>query len=100
MPGKQAKVLSERHITCLLDFAATTRYPDRNRLIVQLSTKAGLRAGKIGHQTWEMVVDAVGKVAAVIELRDCAANGHRSIQTTQRYIDGGSDAQRRLVPLL
>jgi integrase len=26
--------------------------------------------------------------------------GHRSIQTTQRYIDGDSDAQRRLVSLL
>ena len=26
--------------------------------------------------------------------------GHRSIQTTQRYIDGDSDAQRRLVALI
>lgn len=26
--------------------------------------------------------------------------GHRSIQTTQRYIDGDSDAQRKLVSLL
>jgi integrase/recombinase XerD len=26
--------------------------------------------------------------------------GHRSIQTTQRYIDGDSDAQRRLVLLI
>lgn len=26
--------------------------------------------------------------------------GHRSIQTTQRYIDGDSDAQRRLISLL
>jgi len=26
--------------------------------------------------------------------------GHRSIQTTQRYIDGDSDAQRRLVSLI
>jgi integrase/recombinase XerD len=26
--------------------------------------------------------------------------GHRSIQTTQRYIDGNSDAQRRLVRLI
>jgi integrase/recombinase XerD len=26
--------------------------------------------------------------------------GHRSIQTTQRYIDGDSDAQRKLVALL
>ena len=26
--------------------------------------------------------------------------GHRSIQTTQRYIDGDSDVQRRLVSLI
>jgi integrase/recombinase XerD len=26
--------------------------------------------------------------------------GHRSIQTTQGYIDGGTDAQRRLVSLI
>lgn len=26
--------------------------------------------------------------------------GHRSIQTTQRYIDGDTDAQRRLVSLI
>jgi integrase/recombinase XerD len=26
--------------------------------------------------------------------------GHRSIQTTQRYIDGDSDVQRRLISLL
>ena len=26
--------------------------------------------------------------------------GHRSIQTTQRYIEGDSDAQRRLVALI
>jgi integrase/recombinase XerD len=26
--------------------------------------------------------------------------GHRSMQTTQRYIDGDSDAQRRLVALI
>jgi integrase/recombinase XerD len=26
--------------------------------------------------------------------------GHRSIQTTQRYIDGDSDAQRRLISLI
>jgi integrase len=26
--------------------------------------------------------------------------GHRSIQTTQRYIDGDTDAQRKLVSLL
>jgi integrase len=191
MPGKQAKILSTDHIDDLLFFADNTRLPLRNRVIVLLSTKAGLRAGEIAKLTWEMVLDASGEVGVVLELRDHAAKmgggrliplhpdlrqalsalrqssssmgpvvcserggpmkalsiviwfqrayqalgfegcsshsgrrtfitraarlvhkaggslrdvqllaGHRSIQTTQRYIDGDSDAQRRLVSLI
>jgi integrase len=191
MPGKQAKILSDDQINDLLACASQSRWPDRNRLIVLLSVKAGLRAAEIAHLTWEMVLDASGAVSSVIELRDSIAKkgggrliplhqllrealstcrtpsdgigpvvrserggamrpisivnwfarayqtiglqgcsshsgrrtfitraarlvhqaggslrdvqllaGHRSIQTTQRYIDGDSDAQRRLVSLL
>jgi integrase/recombinase XerD len=190
MPGKQAKILSDRQIDDLLFYAAQTRYPDRNRLIVLLSVRAGLRAGEIAKLTWDMVLDPSGHVSSVLELRDhakkrsgrviplhpdlrsalsrligqaspeanvirserggrmtdvsivnwfasafraigfegCSSHsgrrtfitraarlahkaggslrdvqllaGHRSIQTTQRYIDGDSDAQRRLVSLI
>jgi integrase len=191
MPGKQAKILSTDHIDDLFFFAEHTRLPLRNRLIILLSTKAGLRAGEIAKLTWDMVLGAGGEVSAVLELRDHAAKmgsgrliplhpdlqqalsalrqsspgpgpvvrserggpmkplsiviwfqrayealgfdgcsshsgrrtfitraarlvhkaggslrdvqllaGHRSIQTTQRYIDGDSDAQRRLVSLI
>lgn len=191
MPGKQAKILSPKHIEDLLFFASTTRYPERNRLIVLLSVKAGLRAIEIAKLTWDMVVDPMGQIGSVIELRDSAAKmrsgriiplhsdlrqalvawrgdllssgpvvrsergghmtplsivvwfnraydaiglegcsshsgrrtfvtraarsvhqaggslrdvqllaGHRSIQTTQRYIEGDNEAQRRLVALL
>ncbi len=163
----------------------------RDRVLVLLSVKAGLRAGEIANLTWDMVVGPTGDIATVIELRDWAAKkgsgrlipvhpdltvalgvwramtpgsgpvirserggamrpvsivnwfaaayravgldgcsshsgrrtfitraarlvhqaggslrdvqvlaGHRSIQTTQRYIDGDSDAQRRLVALV
>ena len=34
-----------------------TRHPIRNRVIVLLSAKAGLRAGEIANLTWDMVVD-------------------------------------------
>ena len=192
MPGKQAKILSDQHIEDLLFFADNTRQSDRNRVIVLLSMKAGLRAAEIAKLTWEMVVGPTGEIGIVIELRDHAAKmgsgrtipihpqlqqpyscygndnpasgpvirserggpmkplsivdlvrarlsgsrvgrvllsfgtaylyharrsrsftraggslsdvqllaGHRSIQTTQRYIDGDSDAQRRLVSLI
>src|SRR6266851_7041391 len=191
MPGKQAKILSDQHIEDLLFFAGNTRQPDRNRAIVLLSMKAGLRAAEIANLTWDMVVGPTGQIGTTIELHDDAAKmgngrtipmhsqlrdalvllrrvepisgpvirserggqmtplsivvwfaraydalgldgcsshsgrrpfitraaravpqaggslrdvqllaGHRSIQTTQRYIDGDSDAQRRLVSLI
>lgn len=191
MAGKQAKILSDKQISDLLFFAETTRYPLRNRVIVLLSCKAGLRAGEIAKLTWDMLLDADGRVGTSLELQNKAAKkgsgrriplhpmlrqclttwreistgdgpvirserggpmlpisiviwfatayrvmgldgcsshsgrrtfitraarlvhkaggslrdvqllaGHRSIQTTQRYIDGDSDAQRKLVSLL
>ena len=192
MAGRQAKILSSDHLNDLLLFADCTRNPMRNRLIVLLSAKAGLRAGEIANLTWDMVADGSGRVGGLIELRDHAAKkgsgrsipihpdlarcadcmaasrqtshthvissqrggqmtalsivvwfnrafqniglqgcsshsgrrtfvtraarlvhkaggslrdvqllaGHRSIQTTQRYIDGDTDAQRKLVAMI
>ena len=191
MAGKQAKVLSEGQVRQLLAWCLTTRHPVRNRALVLLSVKAGLRAGEIAKLTWDMVVGPTGAVEPVLELRDEAAKngsgrriplhpdlryalmdlrhdesgdgpvirserglpmtaravvnwfgdayralnlagcsshsgrrtfitraarmvhqaggslrdvqllaGHRSIQTTQRYIDGDTDVQRRLVAML
>jgi integrase len=73
MPGKQAKILSNDQTGDLLLFATTTRRPARNKIIVLLSLKAGLRAGEIANLTWEMVLDSGGEVGSVIELRDYAA---------------------------
>jgi integrase len=191
MPGRQAKILSKDSCDDLLVFASTTRHPLRDRLIVLLSVKAGLRAAEIANLTWEMVLTPAADIASVIELHDRAAKksggrlipihpelrhalidlgrqseaagpvvrsqrgrpmtpvsivnwfakayraiglqgcsshsgrrtfitraarlvhnagaslrdvqllaGHRSIQTTQRYIDGDTDAQRKLVSLI
>jgi integrase len=191
MLGKQAKILSDDNIRDLLAFTTLTRYPTRNRVMVLLSVKAGLRAGEIANLTWDMVTDPVGNIGTVIALEDriakkksgrvipvhndladglaalqkmtgvdgpvirserdmpmaplsivnwftiayraigltgCSSHsgrrtfvtraarlvhkaggslrdvqilaGHRSIQTTQRYIDGDTDAQRRLVALI
>jgi integrase len=191
MSGKQAKILAANQIDDLLLFAETTRYPVRDRVIVMLSVKAGLRAAEIANLHWDMVLNPIGGISSSLELWDTAAKmghgriiplhadlrdalaalrrmangrppvvlsergtkmkprsiviwfsrayrvigvdgcsshsgrrtfitraarlvhkaggslrdvqllaGHRSIQTTQRYIDGDSDAQRRLVSLI
>jgi integrase len=191
MAGKQAKILHDQQIKDLLVFASTTRNPLRNKLMVLLSVKAGLRAGEIAGLTWDMVLDPTGEVGQGIELHDCVAKknsgrripihpalqtaltswslltgsaghvirsergdamtpasivnwfalayravglagcsshsgrrtfitraarlvhkaggslrdvqllaGHRSIQTTQRYIDGDTDVQRKLVAMI
>ena len=73
MSGKQAKTLSNHQLNCLLIFACNTRNPIRDKLIVLLSVKAGLRAGEIAKLTWDMVLDPTGEIGGVIELRDCAA---------------------------
>ena len=192
MVGKRAKILSLDHVEDLLVFARLTRHPIRNKVLVLLSVKAGLRAGEIANLTWQMVAEPTREVGTSIELQDCAAKkgsgrvipihpdlhaalvklavmssdlsgpvirsersgpmapisivcwfakayraiglegcsshsgrrtfitraarlvhkaggslrdvqslaGHRSIQTTQRYIDGDTDAQRKLVSLI
>jgi integrase len=191
MPGRRAKILSPADVNDLLLFASCTRNPLRNRVLVLLSAKAGLRASEIANLTWDMVVGPTGQIGGVIELRDHAAKngsgrvipihaelraalialrkvsmqseyvaasgrggpmtalgivvwfnrafkniglkgcsshsgrrtfvtraarivhkaggslrdvqllaGHRSILTTQRYIDGDSDAQRKLVAMI
>jgi integrase/recombinase XerD len=190
MPGKQAKILPLGDVNDLLVFASCTRHPLRNRVIVLLAAKAGLRAIEIANLTWDMVLGPTADIGLVIELRDIAAKngsgrlipahpdlrhdlaayrglstssgpvirserggpmtplsivvwfnrafriglngcsshsgrrtfitraarlvhkaggslrdvqllaGHRSIQTTQRYIDGDTDVQRKLVAMI
>jgi len=73
MAGRQAKILSDASTKLLLTYAAHTRSPRRNRVIVLLSVKAGLRAGEIAKLTWDMVLDATGDIGITVELRDHAA---------------------------
>jgi integrase/recombinase XerD len=73
MAGKHAKTLTKQQLTAALRRAVYSRYPDRDRVMVLLSVKAGLRAGEIAKLTWPMVVDAQGRIAGHIELHDAAA---------------------------
>src|ERR1700686_5439723 len=80
MSGKQAKALSEGNIQDLLIYAECTRHPQRNQIIVLLSSKAGVRAGEIANLTWDMVLDANGGIGRTIELRDHAAKNRSGRQ--------------------
>ena len=73
MRGQPAKVLTSGELRRLLGAARQRRYPDRNRVIVLLSVKAGLRACEIARLTWPMVSDASGKIGTVMELPAKAA---------------------------
>jgi integrase/recombinase XerD len=73
MVGKRAKILSQTQVEDLLFFATHTRHPIRNRVIVLLSVKAGLRAAEIANLTWDMLVDPAGDLATALELRDIVA---------------------------
>ena len=73
MAGRQAKIISSDDLNDLLIFVDCSRNPLRNRVIVLLSAKAGLRAGEIAKLTWDMVADGNGRISTLIELRDNAA---------------------------
>ena len=73
MAGKQAKILTGHQVAAALRRARRGRYAERDRIIILLSVKAGLRAGEIAKLTWSMVLDADGRIADRIELRDAAA---------------------------
>jgi integrase len=90
MPGKQAKILSADQCEDLLFFASNTRLPLRNRVVVLLSIRAGLRAGEIAKLTCDMVLGPTGDVGSIIELRDHAAKmrSGRSIPVHVELRDG------------
>ena len=71
--GKQAKILSKTQIDVLLAFVSTRRHPLRNRVILLLSFRAGLRAKEIAGLTWGMVCAADGSLADDIALEDIAS---------------------------
>ncbi len=72
---KQAKTLTSRQTAHLQAYLQTTRYPARNRVIVLLSVKAGLRAKEIAALTWDMLTDAEGNLSSAIHLRNEASKG-------------------------
>ena len=73
MIGKQAKVFSPKNQQQLLAAASKGKFPERDRLIVLLAVRAGLRACEIARLTWGMVLDADGKVGVALDVRSSIA---------------------------
>jgi integrase/recombinase XerD len=95
MAGRRAKILSPADVNDLLLFASCTRNPLRNRVIVLLSAKAGLRAGEIANLTWDMVLDSSGQIGCVRTARPCGQEGQRS---RDPYSSGAASGSRCVAP--
>ena len=92
--GKQAKVLTKAQVDRVFRHVDSTRYPVRNRAILLLSVKAGLRAKEIASVTWDMVSDANGNVGTAIHLTNAASKGRSG-----RIIPMNGDLRSALVDL-
>jgi integrase/recombinase XerD len=73
MRGKPAKVLGAGDVRRMLAAAGRRRHAERDRVIVMLSVKAGLRACEISALTWEMLLKPDGTIGRLIELPPGAA---------------------------
>lgn len=74
--GKQAKVLNEVQLNELLDYIEKNkRHKERDRVIVLLSFKAGLRVCEISNLKWKMILDATGNINWFIDLPNIATKG-------------------------
>jgi integrase len=73
--GKQAKVLTKRQFATVLATVEGSLYPARNRVILLLSFKAGLRAKEIATLRWRHVCDAEGVVADSLSVENVGSKG-------------------------
>lgn len=73
--GKQAKTLTKAQVDAALGYLSKSRHPTRNRAILLLSVKAGLRAKEIASLTWGMVTASDGEIGTSIHLTNDASKG-------------------------
>jgi integrase/recombinase XerD len=72
-----AKTVLPAEVDLLLQYAEKRRYAERNRVIVLLSFKAGLRACEISGLRWEMLLGSDGGVGDQILLAQGITKGGR-----------------------
>ena len=78
MPGKQAKVVTPPMLKRMLRHVSHSSFPARDRAMILLSVKAGLRACEIAGLDWSMVLDAPGRArstSATSSRRSAADDG-------------------------
>jgi Protein of unknown function (DUF3363) len=73
--GQTGENANRLQIARMLREVEHSRYPLRDRVMVLLSVRAGLRAKEIALATWGMVLDAEGNVSDTLELHDKASKG-------------------------
>ena len=98
MLTKQAKVLSRKELQRLLDRVTHGRHPERDRVMILLSFRAGLRSKEIAGLTWSMITDASGTLTDTIALPNRASkgrNGGRSIPLHDELRDALAGTQCR-----
>ena len=73
MPGRQAKIITPTMLRRMLGAVAGRQTTKRDRVIILLSAKAGLRACDIARLDWSMVLDARGRVGDTLAVSDAIA---------------------------
>ena len=94
MAGRQANVITPGMLRRMLGYARRSRYPRRNRVIVLLAVKAGLRACEIAGLEWSMVLDGRGSVGWSLSVWDAIAK-----KRSGRRIPIHWDLRRALIEL-
>ncbi len=68
MNKQPAKVLEPAELRLVFKHVQNTRHPTRNRAMVLLSFKAGLRACEIAGLSWPMVLTSAGKLGPTVNV--------------------------------
>lgn len=72
---KQASYLTQTHLRNALARTGDYKHAERNKLIIQLTVLAGLRAKEVAGLRWEHVLDEDGEVGSAIRLTDDVSKG-------------------------
>jgi integrase len=76
--SKHAKVLTSADLRRVLHHIPNCRYPERSRVMVLLSFKAGLRAAEIAGLDWSMVLGPNGRLTHELDVSALIAKNGRS----------------------